>query len=371
MADEKVKKVNMPNLKDKKNLMFIVAMFLGVVFVMLLSRTGSKKVAPAPTPQEITSPSGWTGIPPTEIATDKLEQKQQDLQQIIDQQQKQIEDLKREIEGLKDIQKTIDERFNAMESSLTKKADETFSKIEQKVNEILPEKGEVAPPTPPPPPPVVKVSTITPPKETKKGKLFLPAGAFVSGTLLTGVFAPADKSNPLPVLVAVNEAFYGPNLSRVPLKGAFVLGKCIADINSSRAIIQLVSFSYIYPDGRAIEKQINGYIAGEDGILGVPGEIIRRAGKELAGSFISGFMAGLSEAFAMQETTQTTTPYGGVSTAITGSATKYGLYSGLASASQKLSDYYAKQLEEIITAVKVEKGKKVYVVIQQGVEIEN
>jgi len=365
------KNINIEKLKGKKGLIGFLAIFLGIVFVMLLSRTGTKPQQQTQQQgQQVIPPSGLLGVPMTEIATEKIEEKQQNLQTIIDQQQKQIEDLKREIEGLKELQKTIDGRIENLSNDINKKADETFKRIEEKVNEILPSKEESPVSyTPPPPPPTIKVSTFQTPQVSKK-RLFLPAGSFVRGTLLTGVFAPADKSNPLPVLISVDEAFYGPSLSRVPLKGAFTIGKCVADINSARAVIQLVSFSYIYPDGRAIEKSINGYVAGEDGILGVPGKVIRRAGKELAGSFMAGFMSGLSEAFAMKETTQQVSPEG-TTIAITGSATKYGLYSGLSQASQKLADYYARQLEEIITAVMVEKGLKVYVVVQQGVEIES
>ncbi|MEM4134425.1 MAG: TrbI/VirB10 family protein [Candidatus Micrarchaeia archaeon] len=361
-------KINKEQLKGQKNLIFFGIVFFGIIFVIFTSRLGSKTTQKQQQQETITAPSsGLLGVPMTEIATEKIEERQQNLQTIIEQQQRQIEDLKKEIEGMKELQKNIDQRFGVMQEEFQKKTDETLKRIEEKVSEYLPAKEEQQI-SPLPPPPTIKTSSYMPITKEKK-KMFLPAGAFVKGTLLTGVFAPADKSNPLPVLIAVDEAFYGPNLSRVPLKGAFTIGKCVADINSSRAIIQLVSFSYIYPDGRAIEKNINGYVAGDDGILGVQGEVIRRVGKELAGSFMSGFMSGLSEAFALKETTQVATP-SGVTTAITGSATKYGLYSGLASASQKLSDYYAKQLEEIITAVKVEKGKKVYLVIQQGVEIE-
>ena len=47
-------------------------------------------------------------------------------------------------------------------------------------------------------------------KAPGKRYVYLPLGSFVKCTLLTGVYAPANESNPLPVLISVDEAFYGP-----------------------------------------------------------------------------------------------------------------------------------------------------------------
>ncbi|HRR95594.1 MAG TPA: TrbI/VirB10 family protein [Candidatus Ratteibacteria bacterium] len=376
MTEEKEeRKGKLSALKDKKTPIMLLILLFGIIFIIFTSRMGAKKITPTPTTTPEGQPTeGLLGIPSGEIYTEQIEQKQQGVLSQVEQQDKKIQDLEKQIQGMQERNNELENKIQAMGEDVAKKVEDGISKtIEDKLEEILPSKGqwaeEISPP--PPPPPSLKVSSF---KKTTKGKektIFLPAGAFVKGTLLTGVYAPGDKSNPLPVLVAVDEAFYGPKMSRVPLKGAFVIGKCIADINSARAIVQLVSFSYIYQDGKAVEKPINGYITGDDGILGINGEVIRRTGKELSGSFLSGFLSGMSEAFALKETEQSITTSGTVSTAITGSSTKYGLYSGLSQASEKISDYYAKQLEQIITAVKVEKGKKVYIVVQQGVEIES
>ncbi len=356
-------------LKGKNAPIMLLILLFGLIFAVFFSRMGTKKISTTQPQTPQGQPMGLLGIPSGEIYTEQIEQKQQGVLSQVDQQQKRIEDLEKQIEAMRQAQGEIDTKIQGMGEDVAKKVEEGISKsIESKIEEILPQQGQIEIEQTPPPP-SLKVSSFKKPAGKEK-TIFLPAGAFVRGTLLTGVYAPGDKSNPLPVLVSVDEAFYGPKLSRVPLKGAFVIGKCVADINSARAIVQLVSFSYIFPDGRAIEKTINGYIAGEDGILGVNGEIIRRTGKELSGSFLAGFLSGMSEAFALKETEESTTVSGAVTSAITGSATKYGLYSGLSQASEKISDYYAKQLEQIITAVKVEKGKKVYIVVQQGVEIE-
>ena len=207
-------------------------------------------------------------------------------------------------------------------------------------------------------------------KAPGKKYVYLPLGSFVKCTLLTGVYAPANESNPLPVLISVDEAFYGPNNTRIPLKGAFAIGKAVGDVVSKRAVIQVVSFSTVLPDGKVFEHEANlGYLADDDGHLGIPGELIYNTGKQLSLSFLSGFLAGGAEALSQANTT-TVTGYGQTSTNVTGNTGKYSMFSGLANSAQGMSSYYQKQLEAMIPAVKIEEGKKAVLVIQKGVQIE-
>ena len=137
---------------------------------------------------------------------------------------------------------------------------------------------------------VGEIRTEDNPKE-KERYAYLPLGSFVKCTLLTGVFAPTNESNPLPVLISVDEAFYGPNNTRIPLKGAFAIGKAIGDVVSKRAIIQIVSLSMALPDGKVFEHEGNlGYLAGEDGHLGIEGTVIYNTGRQLGLNFLSGFL---------------------------------------------------------------------------------
>ena len=208
-------------------------------------------------------------------------------------------------------------------------------------------------------------------KAPGKKYVYIPLGSFVKCTLLTGVYAPANESNPLPVLISVDEAFYGPNNTRIPLKGAFAIGKAVGDVVSKRAVIQVVSFSTVLPDGKVFEHEANlGYLADDDGHLGIPGELIYNTGKQLSLSFLSGFLAGGSEALSQAETSTVTGVYGQTSKNVTGNTGNYSMFSGLANSAQGMSSYYQKQLEAMIPAVKIEAGKKAVLVIQKGVQIE-
>jgi len=208
-------------------------------------------------------------------------------------------------------------------------------------------------------------------KASGKRYVYLPLGSFVRCTLLTGVYAPANENNPLPVLISIDEAFYGPNNTRIPLKGAFAIGKAVGDVVSKRAIIQIVSFSTVLPDGKVFEHEANlGYLADSDGRLGIQGELIYNTGKQLSLSFLSGFLAGGSEALSQAETSTVTGVYGQTSKNVTGNTGNYSMFSGLANSAQGMSSYYQKQLEAMIPAVKIEAGKKAVLVIQKGVQIE-
>ncbi|GEM_PF-882888 len=208
-------------------------------------------------------------------------------------------------------------------------------------------------------------------KVSKERYVYLPLGSFVKCTLLTGVYAPANESNPLPVLISIDEAFYGPNNTRIPLKGAFAIGKAVGDVVSKRAIIQVVSFSMVLPDGKVFEHEANlGYLADSDGRLGIQGELIYNTGKQLSLNFLSGFLAGGAEALSQVETSTVTGAYGQTSKNVTGNTGRYSMFSGLARSAEGMSSYYQKQLEAMIPAVKIEAGKKAVFVIQKGVQIE-
>ncbi|MDP2860631.1 MAG: TraB/VirB10 family protein [bacterium] len=208
-------------------------------------------------------------------------------------------------------------------------------------------------------------------KEAKRRSAYLPLGSFVKCTLLTGVYAPVNENNPLPVLFSVDEAFYGPNNTKIPLKGAFAIGKAVGDVVSKRAIIQIVSLSTVLPDGKVFEREANiGYLADDDGHLGIQGEVIYNTGRQMGLDFLSGFLAGGAEALSQAETSAVVGAYGQTSRNVTVNTGRYAMFSGLAKSAEGMSGYYQKQLEMMIPAVKIGSGKRAVFVVQKGVEIE-
>lgn len=184
-------------------------------------------------------------------------------------------------------------------------------------------------------------------KEGQEDTVYLPLGSFCQGTLLTGVYATADSANPLPVLIVLDEAFYGPNKTRIPLKGAFILGKAYGDLVSERALIQIIAVSSVLPTTSTFEhEQPLGYVTDQVGDLGLKGTVIRNTGRALALSFMSGFMAGGAKAMSDSETTVNRNRLGGTTQTVTGDRGKNIVSSGLAQSFAQFSQLKASPPEK-------------------------
>lgn len=200
--------------------------------------------------------------------------------------------------------------------------------------------------------------------------VYLPIGSFCEGTLLTSVYAAADANNPLPVLISLDQAFFGPNKTRVPLKGAFVLGKAYGELTSQRALIQIVAISTVLPDGHTFEhEQDLGYVTDEFGELGIKGQVVYNTGRQLALGFMGGFLSGGAQALADSQVTTHKTLQGDTSKDVTGSPSENALFSGLAQSSGKLAEYYQKQAENMVPAIHIKNGSKIFFIVQKGVTI--
>lgn len=210
-------------------------------------------------------------------------------------------------------------------------------------------------------------------KAVEKDKfVHLPMGSYCRGTLLTGVHAPSDNANPLPVLVRLDEAFIGPNQTKVPLKGTFILGSAYGDIASRRAYIEVYGLSTVLPDGRSFEKNMPsiGYIGDISHHFGVEGKLVNPTAKELGISFLAGFMSGTSQAFADAETTSVASGLGTVTKSVTGDSTKNATFQGLAKSAANLSDHYQKEIDKIIPSIWIDSGTIVYFYVQKGITID-
>ncbi|MBF0619943.1 MAG: hypothetical protein HQL19_07235 [Candidatus Omnitrophica bacterium] len=211
---------------------------------------------------------------------------------------------------------------------------------------------------------------VAPVELQEEGLVYLPAGSFVRATLLTGVYAPADQGNPLPVLLRLNEAFVGPNEASIPLEGSFVIGKAAGDLTSERALVQITTLSSVLPSGTAFEKQGNlGYVTDGMGQLGLKGVVVRNTGAQMAMSFMTGFMGGASKAIAEGETTVVSSTRSGTRRNVTGDVGKYAGFQGLSESASRLSDYYAAQLDKMVPAIKVDAGVDAYFIVMEGMNV--
>lgn len=206
--------------------------------------------------------------------------------------------------------------------------------------------------------------------EKRRGRsLHVPAGSFGEATLLTGVFAPTT-GEALPVLLRLDAALVGPQRSRVPIRGAFLVGKAQGEANSRRAVVQLETLSVVQADGAAVETKANGWAVDDDGVQGIRGDYVWRADEILALASVTGALSGGAEAMAQRETTVQATPLGGSQGAVTGDPLRFAGYRALSSAGSRLSDMVTARLNEIVPAIHVTNGKRVTVAFINGVTLE-
>jgi hypothetical protein len=198
----------------------------------------------------------------------------------------------------------------------------------------------------------------------------LPAGSFVKATLLSGVYAPTRAQQPLPVLLHFTEAPVGPNATRVPLRGCIAVARALGDYTTKRAGLQLDTMSCVLPSGRAVSQPVTGWVAGPDGVFGMPGELVEREGPYLARVSLAGFLHGASAAFATAQTTTNIGALGNTTTTITGNEALYGALSGFANTANRMAAFYERQLESLVPAVYVPSGLTGSAVIQSGVTLD-
>jgi len=198
----------------------------------------------------------------------------------------------------------------------------------------------------------------------------LPAGSFLSVTLLSGVYAPVRGGQPFPVLLHFNEAAFAPNRHRVPVERCVAIAKAVGDYVSGRAILQLDQLSCTLPDGRVFTTPLAGWVSGPDGVFGVPGEVIEHTGSFLAKVALSAFIQGGAAGLAQAGTTITTTPLGGTQTTVVGNTAQFAALQGLATTAERMSRFFERQLETLVPVIFVRAGITGAAVIQNGVTIE-
>jgi hypothetical protein len=263
--------------------------------------------------------------------------------------------------GLRELQAGMEETRKALDES-SRRHEAALERLARELR--VPE----APKPAPGPPPAPRFRTFEFDRARPRS-LQLPAGSFGEATLLTGVYAPVT-GEPLPVLLRLDAALVGPGRTRVPLEGAFLVGKAQGDVNSRRATVQLDTLSAAGTDGRAADARVNGWIVDEDGIQGLRGIYVWRAEEVLALSTLAGALSGGSEAAAARETTVQATPLGGSQSAVTGDPYAFAGYRALASAFGRLGDVVGRRAQEIVPAVYVPNGRSVTVAFIQGATLE-
>ena len=193
---------------------------------------------------------------------------------------------------------------------------------------------------------------------------YISAGDSVQVELLTGVHARTD-GDPYPVLFKLVGDVYGPDGSALPLGEARISARAQGSLIDHRAIIRLEDLNITLADGSRKSVRVDGYVVGEDGIVGMEGLLIDPIGKTLAAAGISAGIQGLGQSLNNQSNTSFSG--GGISFSDSSQNAGGDAARGLTG---ELNRYIQERANLLVPVVKVLSGRKATVVFKQNVEID-
>ncbi len=200
---------------------------------------------------------------------------------------------------------------------------------------------------------------------------YLPPGAFARATLLTGVYASTGgaASDPMPVLMKVENAAILPNKWRTNIDACMLTGAATGDLSSERVQIRLDRLSCVGKNGETLDVRISGYAVGADGKVGIRGRLVTRSGQAIAAAISTSMLQGIGRAVSLSSQTTTTSLSSGTQTVDYANAWRGGLGDGFAKGMDRISAYFLRLAEKILPVLEVDAGSPVDIVVSQGVRL--
>lgn len=207
--------------------------------------------------------------------------------------------------------------------------------------------------------------------------MFMPAGSIISGTLITGLDAPTSnqsKQDPFPALLRIKHEAILPNRYRMDIRECFLIASGYGDLSAERAYMRAERISCVKKDGAIIETSMDAYSVGEDGKAGIRGRLVSKNGQIIANALMSGFVAGISNAFAPQKvrsfqtgsTPGTQIPFQYPSPEMLAGQAVMG---GVKGAAEQIADYYLEMAKNIFPIIEIDAGRKVDFVMVRGMSL--
>lgn len=205
---------------------------------------------------------------------------------------------------------------------------------------------------------------------------FIPAGTILKATLLNGMYAPTmgkGKNRPYPALFRLVDLSFLPNGFRKDLSGCFMTGEASGELSDSRVHIRTSKLSCISNDEkRVLEKDIKGFVNGDDGKVGIFGEIRANFGKVALSAFLAEFLAAAGDVVKSSTQIVTQNPLGGITTAYKPKVEDMLLSaagSGFGESAKMIAEFYLEIMKEMSPVIEVSGRRNVEIIIDQGIEL--
>jgi conjugal transfer pilus assembly protein TraB len=208
----------------------------------------------------------------------------------------------------------------------------------------------------------------------KSPDTYLPAGTYCKAVVDMGVAASTatnSQGNPEPIKLRLVDDGNLPGGLKGHVKDAVLIGACYGDISSERARCRLESITWKDKTGKHIEKSIEGWVVGEDGLAGLRGKVVDRSGEVAREAFGAGLLVAASNFLKFEATSGVypMTPFGQTNALGKAGALKGAAASGAGNALDKLAEYSIKRAEQMTPVILVASGRVVDVLLKSGVSL--
>lgn len=209
----------------------------------------------------------------------------------------------------------------------------------------------------------------------EEDRVYLPAGAIITGTLINGMDAPTGNGaqrDPFPSLLRIQKEAILPNRFRADIRECFLIVGGYGDLSSERAYLRGETLSCVRDDGGVIESRLDSYAVGEDGKAGVRGRLVSKQGQIIAKSLMAGFLSGVSKAFDVKPVPiLDTSGTGGMSRNHPDSNwLQSSAVSGASTALDRIAEFYLDMAEGMFPVIEVDAGRQIDVIVNRGTRLE-
>lgn len=207
-------------------------------------------------------------------------------------------------------------------------------------------------------------------------KYWIPTGTMLPVKLLTGLDAPGKSANlggePHPVLMFVEDMSLLPNNVQMDMRECYVLGEGMGDLSEERAKIRAIGFSCVNPEKKtAVDIKLRGVVTGEDGKIGLRGPIVQREGAILAKALLAGFVNGISRIFMpyQQGFLVSSSPQQAFNFPDPSKVGMAGVAGGMGGAAQVLARHYSQLAKDIYPIIEIDAGRQGMLIVTEGREL--
>lgn len=204
----------------------------------------------------------------------------------------------------------------------------------------------------------------------------LPAGSFAQGILLSGVEASTSASssaNPEPVLIELTDSGDLSRFFKSHVKGCRITASSYGVLSKERVMMRLEKLSCVEEKtGEILTVDVDGYVSGEDGRLGMKGVVVDHAGEHIRTAMVGGFLSSFGNFLSASSnpvTFSSQTGLASVTPLTRQELLKQGLAKGSTGALDKFTEFYIKRAEQLDPVIVIAAGRIVNVVFTKSASL--